>query len=115
MDKVKLLAKVGVGLALVDFIFRGFGPLFTTSAQTALTAEHFIGTGMIPLIAIVSALALLKGKKWGLYVGIILVLISVVGNLGLLRGGEFTALPVLYLLVYGALVFVGFQQSKSLK
>lgn len=115
MENIKILSKVGIGLAAVDFLIRGFGPLYTTEASNSLSTGHFIGVGIIPLVAVLSSLGFLKGKKWGLYLGVVLVLISLTASAAVLRGGEFNVLTFLYLIVYGLLVFFGFQSSKTLK
>lgn len=114
MDKIRMLSKVGIGLAIVDFLFRGFGPLYTTGASQALTAGHFIGVGIIPLVAILSSFGLIKAKKWGFYLSIVVTLISIIGASAVFRGGEFTILSVLYLVIFGILSFMGLQQSKNL-
>lgn len=115
MENIKILSKIGIGLALLDFLFRGFGPLYTTEASSALSLEHFIGVGIIPLLSVASSYGFLKGKKWGLYLGIVLVAIALIASSTVLRGGELNILAFLYLIVYGLLVFLGFQSSKTFK
>lgn len=115
MDKIKTLAKVGIGSAVLDFILRGFGPLYTTNRSEALDLGHYIFVGIIPAIAVLSSLGLMKGKKWGLYLGIILALWSLVATIGLMKGGNsFGYLSLLYIVIYGLLSFFSLQQSKNL-
>lgn len=114
MDKIKTLSKVGIGLAVVDFLLRGFGPLYTTEVQNALNASRLIFVAIIPVIAILASFSLLKGKKFGLYLAIVLTLLSLTSFL-LTFGEEFTILGLLYLLIYGLLSFWGLQQSKNLR
>lgn len=108
MDKIRILANVGIGLAAVDFIVRGFGPLYTTQASN-YGVGGVIWAAIMPAVAIISSLALKKAKKWGLYLTIVLVLIAIIGATTL------NILPILYLIIYGILVVLGFQQSKNLK
>lgn len=114
MERIKTLANIGGLLAIIDFLIRGFGPLYTTAASK-FTPTDLIGPAIVPLIAIIVSFSLIKGKKFGLYLGVALVLLSLTATAGVLMGRDSTILPILYLIIYGTLVILGFKDIKKLR
>ncbi len=113
MDKVKLFAKIGIGLAILDILIRYFGPLYTAENHTGS-----YGALIIPVFAIIVSIFGIKAKKAALYLGIIFSLFSLVAFLGILRNGESGSaymLPLLYFIIFGLLSFFGLQESKKFK
>ena len=110
MDKVKIFAKLGIGLATLDILIRFFGPLYTT-----VNSVGSFGVLIIPAFAVVISLAALKAKKWSLYGSIILAILSLVTIFGV-RDGDLSGeamLAIIYLIVYGLLAYLGLKESKN--